>query len=81
MKLLVFGADYCGSCNYMKNEVLPLLDEYGIEYEYVDGMREPARAKNWNIQKIPYIICFNEHEEVLWQLPGFMSLEEILGRC
>lgn len=81
MKLLIFGADYCGACNRMNNEVVPVLQTEGVEVEYVDGMRQPQRAKNWNIRKIPYIICFNEQEQVLWQHEGYLSFEEIQSRC
>lgn len=79
IKLLVFGANYCGSCNFLKKEVLPLLPEE-ISWRYIDGMNEPMLARTWNISKIPCIIYLNECGHVLHRHEGFMSLNEILAR-
>lgn len=54
--LLIFGADYCGFCNSLKNDILefelsPGTDEYIICY--IDISENPSIQKEYKVTTIP----------------------------
>lgn len=63
MKAILFGAYYCGACTTIWNEAFePLEDDY--ELSQIDIMRQPSKAHQYNIKRIPTVLVLDGEQEV-----------------
>ncbi|MBI2326742.1 NrdH-redoxin [Candidatus Curtissbacteria bacterium] len=61
-KIIFYGANWCGDCHRSKQ----LLDELGVDYEYIDIEKDTEAAKkvveiNKGSQSIPTIVFPDSH--------------------
>jgi len=60
VKIYLLGADWCGKCSQAKQ----ILEERGIEYEYMDIGKEtkiPEIGKEYEIEHLPFFIVVNDN--------------------
>lgn len=64
LKIKLFGNKHCGSCKKWKPLFERLMQEYNIEYVYIDIEKdEEERLKN-NVTAIPVTVFYNDNEEM-----------------
>lgn len=73
MKVIMFGNDRCGSCRKWKPTFERLMNEYQLDYEYVDIEQDKNKKLQYNIQGIPVTIFFNDNGEEIGNILGNMD--------
>lgn len=81
MEVLLFGADWCGNCTPQKE----MLDDAGIEYEYVDvdeSQESQERANEYNVRSLPTTIVLDggEVESSFIGMTQLDKIEDVLNR-
>lgn len=56
MRIIYFGASWCGMCHVLKPQVQAFCKDKGIELEDVDAEAQEERAQQYNIRNLPTII-------------------------
>jgi glutaredoxin len=75
MDVVLFGADWCGNCTPQKE----MLDDAGIEYEYVDvdeSTESQERANKYNVRSLPTTIVL-DGDEVADSFIGMTQLDKL----
>lgn len=74
IKLMIFGADYCGWCKKSAQE----MSNENIPYEYIDVQKSPDIQTMYDITLIPTYIVL-EDNEVKKKIVGYKTIQEIKG--
>lgn len=77
-KLLFFHASWCPPCRfYEKQIIIPLEELAGAEHiERVDACREPWRAEEYHIERLPTVILL-DGETVHMNRTGAIDVNEV----
>lgn len=65
MKVLYFGATWCGQCRVAKPKIESVCKEKGLTLEYIDCMENEELASKYGVRNIPYIIVVDDNGEVV----------------
>jgi len=77
VRLLVFGASWCGPCKKLA-PILTSLEADGISVEHVDIDAEPARAAQYRVGSVPTTIALRGDKEVARRV-GLVTLDTLRG--
>lgn len=73
MKVILFGNDGCGSCRKWKPVFERLMNEYQLNYEYVDIDKDKIMKDKYQIHGIPVTIFFDDNDNELGSILGNMD--------
>lgn len=79
MKIILFGNDGCGSCRKWKPVFERLMNEYQLEYEYIDIDKNKIMKDKYQIHGIPTTLILNDNGDEIGNILGNMD-EEIARR-
>ena len=77
MKILKFGADWCGPCAALQ-KVLDGIENLPIEVEQIDIDGEDSRIRTMGIRGVPTMIKVDDAGKELSRVVGAISQQEIL---
>lgn len=59
MKIIYFGATWCGQCHVLKPQVQAFCKEKNIELVEYDAEKDEDKAEEYNIRNLPTVIVEN----------------------
>ena len=76
-KIYKVGAEYCGPCRQLKQELkdfdlVPIIEIDADEYE--------AFCEKYNIKNIPVLLLCNKEDNVVYRHVGFISKERLIEK-
>lgn len=73
MKILKYGADWCGPCRNMSN----ILKENFSNYKEIDVDEHPEFLTEKHINNIPYIEIVDDSDNILYSHIGPLTKDEL----
>lgn len=75
-KLLKFGADWCGPCRLLTNEIKKTPIE-GVEVVEIDVDQADDLVDVYGITQVPELILKDDNGQVLWRHQGYLPTQQI----
>lgn len=62
LNLVLFGSEHCTPCHHMKDRLQLIEDKFNYKFNfyYIDIMKNPSIANQYNITSVPTITMFRE---------------------
>jgi thioredoxin 1 len=75
MKILKFGASWCGACKALDRE-LNKLKYIPIEYINVDDDKSESKVLQYTVKNLPTLLIVKE-EKILYRFSGIITADKI----
>ena len=76
-KIYKVGAEYCGPCRQLKQE---LKDFDLVPIIEIDADENEAFCEKYNIKNIPVLLLCNKEDNVVYRHVGFISKKELIEK-
>lgn len=64
MKVLYFGAAWCGQCKIWKPKYEAKCKELGIELTYYDADENEQTCEAFGVRNVPYVVLVGSNDEI-----------------